>query len=113
MAQTLELLTSADLDDLKEEIKSMFEELRPALVNSMDRYMKIAEIMEFTGHGDSTVRNWIKYGKRDRFGKIYKLEAEEFAPGEYRVLRSKLIEYGKIKDCAVVLPKRKEKRNAA
>jgi predicted DNA-binding transcriptional regulator AlpA len=109
MSHSIELLTPADLNGLKEEISSMFEQIRPVLVSSMDRYLKIAEIMEFTGHGDSTVRNWIKYGKRDRFGKVYKLEAEEFAPGEYRVLRSKLVEYGKIKDCAAILPERKKK----
>lgn len=113
MPHPIELLTPADLENVKKDIFSKLDELLPVLSNAMDRYMKIAEIMEFTGHGDSTVRNWIKYGKRDRFGKVYKLEAEEFAPGEYRVLKSKLIEYGKIKECVAVLPARKPKKVAA
>ncbi|WP_161889283.1 hypothetical protein [Pontibacter russatus] len=113
MGHAIEILTPADLEGFKSEIFGRLEELRPVLENAMDRYLKIAEIIEFTGHGDSTIRNWIKYGKRDRFGKVYKLQAEEFAPGDYRVLRSKLIEYGKIKECAAVLPERKKKRKAA
>lgn len=109
MAHTIEFLEKKDLEGFKDEILGMFDQLRPVLESSMDRYLKVSDITEFTGHSDTTVRNWIRYGKQDRFGNIYKLETEEFAPGDFRVLRSKLIEYGKIKECVAVLPARKKK----
>ncbi|QNF33072.1 hypothetical protein HUW51_10145 [Adhaeribacter swui] len=94
-----DLLTVGDLNTLKTEIRGMLDELKPSLANAKDRYLNIQEIVEFTGHSDKTVRRWIKEGKKDRFGKVFKLEAEEFSPSNYRVLRSTLIAFGKIKGC--------------
>ncbi|MGV3588567.1 MAG: hypothetical protein ACO1OF_16295 [Adhaeribacter sp.] len=104
-----DLLTVGHLQEFKTQLTGLLEELRPALANANDRYLEVNEITEYTSHGRSTVLNWIKYGKRDRFGNIFKLEAEEFSPGQYRVLRSKLIDFGKIKDCVAVTPERKNK----
>ena len=101
-----DLLTVGHLQDFRKELTGMLEEMRPALANAMDRYLDIQEIAAFTNHCENTVRNWIKLGKKDRFGTIYKLEAEEFAPNQFRVLRSKLIQFGQIKDCIAVVPTR-------
>jgi hypothetical protein len=111
MSLPIELLTPEDLKRFEDKVVGMFNELRPTLVNAMDRFLTIEEIKEFTGtKSDITVRNWIQLGKKDRFGTVYKLEAMEFAPGQYRVLRSKLIAYGQIKGCVAVT---REKRKAA
>jgi hypothetical protein len=110
MSFNIQLLTPDDLKEFKDQVIGLLNELRPALANAMDRYLTIEEIVEFTQTSDTTVRNWIKLGKKDRFGKVYKLEAEEFSPGQYRVLRSKLIAYGQIKGCVAVT---REKRKVA
>ncbi|PSR56736.1 hypothetical protein AHMF7605_26190 [Adhaeribacter arboris] len=101
-----DLLTVGHLNDFKLEIKGMLDGLKPVLANSQDRYLTIQEIIDFTGHSDKTVRSWIKEGKKDRFGKVYKLEAEQFSPSNYRVLRSTLIAFGKIKGCIPAGPKK-------
>lgn len=110
MALPVQLLTQDDLKEFKDQVIGLLNELRPALANAMDRYLTIEEVMEFTQTSRLTVTNWIKLGKKDRFGQVYKLEALEFAPGQYRVLRSKLIEYGQIKGCVAVT---REKRKVA
>ena len=107
-----EILTTSDLQKFENKIVGLLEQLQPALKNAMDRWMSVNDVSEETGHSRLTVISWIRRGKRDRHGKIYRLEAEEFAPGHYRVLRSKLIEYGQIKDCVAVTPERKRKRAA-
>jgi hypothetical protein len=108
-----DLLTVGHLHDFRKELTEMLQEMRPALASSMDRYLDTKEIAAYTNHHENTVRSWIKLGKKDRFGNIHKLEAEEFAPNNFRVLRSTLIAYGKIKDCVPVVGETTGKNKAA
>ncbi len=74
-------------------LQTQLEEASPKL----EKFYSIKKIAEFTEYSDQTILKWIKEGKKAPDGRSkIKLPYSELAPGEYRILWSDVIAFGKV-----------------
>jgi len=91
-----DLLTVGTMEQMLGPLLQEIKQLRTIADNASDRYFTIDEAAVYTGHCSKVVRNWIKTGKKDRYGRFVKLKASEFAPGNYRISKRELEAFGRI-----------------